>query len=149
MAFDCGDEMVGSSSFVFNGDDSPGFIRITVDGKEIEFDEEALSDRSEYSDYEPFDMEEKWNSEDIVKFGYYDNFAGKTWEFDVENFDINKLSFYYECFDAIFGPADYNCEEHRITLRYDGKEVEEDLNAYSCDYGDFEQEWYMYDDEDQ
>lgn len=61
-------------------------------------------------------MEEKWNSEDIVKIGYYDNLAGKTWEFDVENFDINKLSFYYECFDAIFGPADHNWEEHRITL---------------------------------
>ena len=148
MAFDCGDEMVGGCSFVFNGDDSPGFIRITVDGKEIEFDEEALSDRSEYSDYEPFDMEEKWNSEDIVKFGYYNNLAGKTREFDVENFDINKLSFYYECFDAIFGPADHNWEEHRITLRYDGKEVEEDLEAYSCDCGDFEQVWYMYDDED-
>ena len=148
MAFDFGDEMIGGESFVFNGDDSPGFIRITVDGKEIEFDEEALSDRSEYSDYEPFDMEEKWNSEDIVKFGYYDNLAGKTWEFDVEDFDINKLSFYYQCFDASFGPADYESEEHRITLRYDGKEVEEDLDAYSCDYGDFEQEWYMYDDED-
>lgn len=39
MAFDCGDEMVGSESFVFNSDDAPGFIRITVDGKEIEFDE--------------------------------------------------------------------------------------------------------------
>ena len=148
MAFDCGDEMVGSCSFVFNGDDAPGFIRITVDGKEIEFDEETLSDRSEYSDYEPFDMEEKWNSEDIVKFGYYDNIAGKTWEFDVENFDINKLSFYYECFDAIFAPADHNWEEHRITLRYDGKEVEEDLDAYGCSNGDFEQIWYMYDDED-
>lgn len=49
---------------------------------------------------------------------------------------------------AIFGPADYDIEEHRITLRYDGKEVEEDLDAYSCDCGDFEQEWYMYDDED-
>ena len=93
-------------------------------------------------------MEEKWNSEDIVKFGYYDNIAGKTWEFDVENFDINKLSFYYECFDAIFGPADHNWEEHRITLRYDGKEVEEDLEAYGCSNGDFEQRWYMYDDED-
>ena len=146
VAFDCGDEMVGGESFVFNSDDNPGFIRITVDGKEIEFDEEEL--RSEFSDYEPFDMEEKWNSEDIVKFGYYDNIAGKTWEFDVEDFDINKLSFYYECFDAIFGPADHNWEEHRITLRYDGKEIEEDYNAYSCDNGEFEQVWYLYDDED-
>lgn len=72
-------------SFVFNSDDSPGFIRITVDGKEIKFDEDALSDKSEYSDYEPFDMEEKWNSEDIVKFGYYNNISGKTWEFDVDS----------------------------------------------------------------
>jgi len=148
MGFDCGDEMVGSESFVFNGDDSPGFIRITVDGEEIEFDEEALNDRSKYSDYEPFDMGEKWNNEDIVKFGYYDNLAGKTWEFDVENFDIEKLSFYYECFDASFAPADYECEEHRITLRYDDVEVEEDFDAYSCDNGEFEQEWYLYDNED-
>ncbi|MBQ7791622.1 MAG: hypothetical protein IJ377_04975 [Rikenellaceae bacterium] len=39
-------------------------------------------------------------------------------------------------------------KEHRITLRYDGKEVEEDLDAYGCSNGDFGQEWYMYDDED-
>lgn len=148
MAFDFGDEMLGGESFAFNGDDSPDFISITIDGNEIEFDEDALSDRSKYSDYEPFDMGEKWNSEDIVKFGYYDNIAGKTWEFDVEEFDINKLSFYYKCFDARFSPADYDCEEHRITLRYDGKEVEEDMEAYSCSNGDFVQEWYLYDDED-
>lgn len=148
MAFDADDEMVGGESFVFNGDDSPGFIRITVDGNEIKFDEDDLCDRSKYSDYEPFDMEEKWNSEDIVKFGYYDNLAGRTWEFDVEDFDINKLSFYYQCFDVNFSPADYESEEHRLTLRYDGKEIEEDYNAYSCDNGEFEQEWYMYDDDD-
>ena len=68
MVLDSDDEMVGSESFVFNGDDSPGFIRVTVDGNEIEFDGDDLQDRSKYSDYEPFDMEEKWDSEDIVKF---------------------------------------------------------------------------------
>ena len=82
MALDCDDEMVGGESFVFNGDDSPGFIRITVDGNEIEFDEDALSDRSKDSDYESFDLGTKWDSDDVVKFGYYDNLAGKTWEFD-------------------------------------------------------------------
>ena len=148
MAMDRDDEMVGGESFVFNGDDSPGFIRITVDGNEIEFDEDALSDRSKYSDYESFDLGSKWNSDDVVKFGYYDNLAGKTWEFDVENFDIEKLSFYYQCFDVKFGPADYDCEEHRITLRYAGEEIEEDYNAYSCENGEFEQVWCIYDDED-
>ena len=58
------------------------------------------------------------------------------------------MSFFYKCFDVSFSPADYDCEEHRISLRYDGVEVEEDFNSYDCDYGDFEQEWYMYDDED-
>lgn len=148
MAMDRDDEMVGGESFVFNGDDSPGFIRITVDGNEIEFDEDALSDRSKYSDYESFDLGAKWNSDDVVKFGYYDNLAGKTWEFDVENFDIEKLSFYYQCFDVKFGPADYDCEEHRITLRYAEEEIEEDYDAYSCENGEFEQEWCLYDDED-
>ena len=148
MALDGDDEMVGGESFVFNGDESPDFIRITVDGNEIEFDEDGLSDRSEYSDYEPFDMEEKWNSENVVKFGYYDNIAGKTWEFDVEDFNIEKLSFYYQCFDAKFGPADYDCEEHRITLRYDGEEIAEDYDAYSCDNGEFEQEWCLYDEDE-
>jgi len=148
MALDGDDEMVGGESFVFNGDESPDFIRITVDGNEIEFDEDELSDRSKYSDYEPFNMEEKWDSEGIAKFGYYDNIAGKTWEFDVEDFDIEKLSFYYQCFDVKFGPADYDSEEHRITLRYDEAEIEEDFDAYSCDNGEFEQEWCLYDDED-
>lgn len=148
MALDSDDEMVGSESFVFNGDDSPGFIRVTVDGNEIEFDEDDLKDRCKFSDYEPFDMEEKWDSEDIVKFGYYDNLAGKTWEFDVEDFDIEKLSFYYQCFDVKFGPADYDSEEHRITLCYDGEEIQEDFDAYICDYGEFEQEWCLYDEED-
>lgn len=149
MVFDSDDGMVGSESFAFNGDDSPGFIRVTVDGNEIEFDEDDILDRSKYSDYEPFDMEEKWDSEDIVKFGYYDNLAGKTWEFDVEDFDIEKLSFYYQCFDVKFGPADYDIEERRITLCYDGEEIQEDYDAYSCDCGDFEQEWSRYDDEDE
>lgn len=144
-AFNSNDEMLGES-FVFNSDESPDFIRITVDGKEIDLNDVDID--GDYSDYQKFDMEQQWNNDDIVKFGYYDNIAGKVWEFDVENFDIEKLSFYYECFDVNFAPADYDCEEHRITLRYDGKKIEEDLNAYGCSDGDFEQQWYMYDDDD-
>ena len=146
-AFDSDDEMLGES-FTFNSDESPESVRIYVDGNEIDFDEDDLADRSQYSDYEPFDMEQEWNNDDIVKFGYYDNASCHSWEFEVENFDIEKLSFFYKCFDVSFSPADYDCEEHRISLRYDGVEVEEDFNSYDCDYGDFEQEWYMYDDED-
>ena len=147
-AFDSDDAML--DTFAFNGDDSPNEVRIYIDGEEYDFEDEDPMDviNSKYSDYETFDMEQMWDNEDIVKFGYYDNVASKVWEFDVENFDINKLSFYYECFDASFGPADYECEEHRITLRYDGKEVEEDFDAYGCSDGDFEQEWYLYDYED-
>ena len=144
-AFNSDDEMLGES-FVFNSDETPDFIRITVDGKEIDLNDVDID--GDYSDYQKFDMEQQWNNDDIVKFGYYDNIAGKVWEFDVENFDIEKLSFYYECFDVNFAPADYDCEEHRISLRYDGKEIEEDLNAYGCSDGDFEQQWYMYDDDD-
>ncbi|MBR4886436.1 MAG: WG repeat-containing protein [Muribaculaceae bacterium] len=144
-AFDSNDEMLGES-FVFNSDESPDFIRITVDGKEIDLNDVDID--GDYSDYQKFDMAQQWNNDDIVKFGYYDNIAGKTWEFDVENFDIEKLSFYYECFDVNFAPADYDCEEHRISLRYDGKKIEEDLNAYDCSDGDFEQEWYLYDDDE-
>ena len=59
-------------------------------------------------------------------------------------FTIYIVNFY----STSFGPAGYESEEHRITLRYDGKEVEEDLNAYCCDDGDFEQVWYMYDADD-
>ena len=148
MAFDRDDEMVGGESVLFNGDDFPGFIRITVDGEDIEFDEDALSDRSKYSDYESVDLGVKWNSDDIVKFGYYDNLAGKTWMFDVENFDIEKLNFYFQRFDVKFGLADYDSEEHRITLLYNGEEIEEDYDAYSCDNGEFEQEWCVYEDKE-
>ena len=147
LAFDSDEEMVGDS-YAFNGDSGPDEIRIYVDGNEIEFDVDELLGRSEYSDYEPLDLEEEWDNEDIVQFGYDDNYLIAVWEFEVDNFDINKLKFYYKCFDAIFGPADYDCEEHRITLRYDGKDVEENGADWDCSVGSFEEQWSRYDDED-
>lgn len=65
-AFDGNEEML-DETFAFNGDGGPDYICITVDGKEIEFDEDELADRSKYSDYESFDMEKKWNSEDMLR----------------------------------------------------------------------------------
>lgn len=146
-AFDSEDEML-DSSFTFNSDESPNAVRIFVDDIPVEFDEDELTDRSKYTEYETFDLEAEWNNDDIVKFGYYDNESFHVWEFEVENFDIEKLNFCYKCFDVNFAPADYDCEEHRITLCYNGVEIEEDFNGYDSDYGDFEQEWYLYDDED-
>lgn len=147
LAFDSDEEMVGDS-YAFNGDSGPDEIRIYVDGNEIEFDVDELLGRSEYSDYEPLDLEKEWDNEDIVQFGYDDNYLIAVWEFEVDNFDINKLKFCYKCFDAIFGPADYDCEEHRITLRYDGKDVEENGADWDCSVGSFEEQWSRYDEDD-
>lgn len=141
-AFDSNDEMV-DESFAFNNDEGPNSLHIYVDGKEIEYDEDDFLDGSEYSDYQSFDMEQKWNNDDIVKFGYFDNTVSKVWEFEVENFNIEKLNLYYNCFDACFAPANHNWEEHIIELRYDGNKVEE--CSYDCSDGDFVQRWYLYD----
>ena len=142
VAFDSDEEM--TDSFAFHGVDQ---IRIYVDGEDTGFDDYGL-DGDTHTDYEPFDLEEKWDNEDIVKFGYYENRVETIWEFDVEKFDINKLSFHHQCFDVIFGPADYNCEEDWLTLRYDGQSLEDNIVASNTSDGDFQQEWYMYDDED-
>ena len=147
VAFDSDDEMVGDS-YAFHGDGGPDEIRIYVDGNEIEFDVDELLGRSEYSDYEPLDLEEEWDNEDIVQFGYNDNYLTAVWDFEVDNFDINKLMFYYWCFDVNFGPADYDCEEHHITLRYDGKDVEENGADWDCSVGSFEEQWSRYDEDD-
>ena len=146
-AFDSNDEMM-DESFMFNSDEGPNDVHIYIDGEEVDFEWDEFSERTGYSNYQTFDMEKKWNNDDIVKFGYYDNVATKVWAFEVENFDIEKMSFYYECFDAKFGPADHNWEEHRITLHYDGQEIEEDIESYDCSDGDFVQRWCMWGDDD-
>lgn len=143
-AFDSNDEMAGGESFAFNSDEGPSEVRIYVDGEEVDFDWE--DDFNEYSEYQTFDLEKKWNNDDIVKFGYYDNVATKVWDFDVEKFDIKKLGFYYKCFDVQFTPADHNREEHIITLRYDNQIIEEDAESYQWSGGEFVQRWCMWED---
>lgn len=145
VAFDT-DENIVDESFAFNGDCPPESVRVYVDGIEIDFDEDALGDRGEYSAYQSFDLEQKWDYESPSSFGYYQNRELKVWEFDVENFDIDKLHFYYECFDVIFDWVDYESEEHRITLRYDGKEIDE--TECDSESGSFEQIWSEYDEDD-
>ncbi len=139
-AFDYFDDML-DDTFAFNSDDAPKSICITVDGKEIEFNEEDIYD--DYSSYQPFNLADIWDNENIVKFGYFDNIAKKEWEFTAENFDVRKLCFYYKCFDAQFAPANHDQEEHRISLLYDDKEIEEDFDAYSYSEGEFEQLWCL------
>lgn len=144
-AFDSCDNIL-DESFAFNGDYSPECVRVYVDGKEIDLDEDALEDRSEYSAYQSFDLEQKWDDDILASFGYYQNRELKVWEFDVKNFDIDKLHFYYECFDVIFDWVDYESEEHRITLRYDGKAIEE--TECDSESGSFEQIWSEYDEDE-
>lgn len=141
-AFDSEEDMTDSFAFY-----SVEQIRIFVDGEDIEFDDWGF-DGDTFTDYEPFDLKEKWDNDDIVKFGYYENKVETVWEFDVENFDIEKLRFVHQCFDVTYDPADYNCEEDWLTLHYDGQSLEDNIVASNTSDGDFQQEWSMYDDED-
>ncbi len=142
-AFDSEEDMTDSFAFY-----SVEQIRIFVDGEDFEFDDYGF-DGDTFTDYEPFDLEEKWDNDDIVKFGYYENTVETVWEFDVENFDIEKLGFVHQCFDVTYDPADYNCEEDWLTLHYDGQSLEDNIAISNTSDGDFQQEWSMYDDDDE
>ena len=148
VVFNCDEDM--SESYAFNGDDGPNEIRIYLNGEKIDYDDDVIDEvmgNATESPYQTFDLGKKWEDfEYITKFGYWDNISTIVWEFDVEDFDINKLTFHYECFDAIFELADYNAEEHCINLLYDGKKIEVS-DAGSSD-GDFEECWNLDDDDD-
>ena len=144
VVFNCDEDM--SDSYAFNGcGEGANDIRIYLNGEKIGCDDDMIDElmgNSTESPYQTFDLGKKWEDfEGITKFGYWDNISTIVWEFDVEDFDINKLTFHYECFDAIFELADYNVEEHCINLLYDGKEIEVS-DAGSSD-GDFEECWNL------
>ena len=137
MAFDSEGEMVGCESHCFNGDEGFYNLQVIVDGKSL--DEEVIEDfNNDYSSYEDFNLE--WD-EEVASVGYYENESHRTWEFDVEDFDFGKVVFYYNCYDVKFDEADYSAESHRLVLKYDGKEVEENIEAYECDNGEFTKIW--------
>lgn len=149
VVFNCDEDM--SDSYAFNGCGyGANDIRIYLNGEKIGCDDDMIDElmgNSTESPYQTFDLGKKWEDfEYITKFGYWDNISTIVWEFDVEDFDINKLTFHYECFDAIFELADYNAEEHCINLLYDGKKIEVS-DAGSSD-GDFEECWNLDDDDD-
>ena len=148
VVFNCDEDM--SDSYAFNGDDGPNEIRIYLNGEKIDYDDDVIDEvmgNATESPYQTFDLGKKWEDfEYITKFGYWDNISTIVWVFDVEDFDINKLTFHYECFDAIFELADYNAEEHCINLLYDGKKIE--VSDSGSSDGDFEECWNLDDDDD-
>lgn len=149
VVFNCDEDM--SDSYAFNGcGEGANDIRIYLNGEKIGCDDDMIDElmgNSTESPYQTFDLGKKWEDfEYITKFGYWDNISTIVWEFDVEDFDINKLTFHYECFDAIFELADYNAEEHCINLLYDGKKIE--VSDSGSSDGDFEECWNLDDDDD-
>lgn len=146
-AFDADESMVGDT-YAFNGEDGVESFELNVDGELYDFEDDDPMDvvNSKYSDYKRFDLEAKWDNEDVCSVGYYQNMVLLTWEFDVDNFDIKKLSINYDCYDVCFEPADYETESHILSLSYDGKTIEP--SSVGCSDGDLEQIWSKYDDDD-
>lgn len=146
-AFDADESMVGDT-YAFNGEDGVENFELYVDGELYDFEDDDPMDvvDSKYSDYKKFDLEAKWDNEDVCSVGYYENMALLTWEFDVDKFDVDKLSINYDCYDVYFEPADYETESHILSLSYDGKTIEP--SSVGCSDGDLEQIWSKYDDED-
>lgn len=146
-AFDADESMVGDT-YAFNGEDGVENFELYVDGELYDFEDDDPMDvvDSKYSDYKKFDLEAKWDNEDVCSVGYYENMALLTWEFDVDKFDVDKLSINYDCYDVYFEPADYETESHILSLSYDGKTIKP--SSIGCSDGDLEQIWSKYDDED-
>lgn len=146
-AFDADESMVGDT-YAFNGDGGVENFELYVDGELYDFEDDDPMDvvDSKYSDYKKFDLEAKWDKEEICSVGYYENMALLIWEFDVDSFEVEKLSINYDCYDVCFGPADYETESHILSLTYDGKTIEP--SSVGCSDGDLEQIWSKYDDED-
>lgn len=146
-AFDADESLVGDT-YAFNGEDGVENFELYVDGEPYDFGDDDPMDvvDSKYSDYKKFDLEPKWDNEDICSVGYYENMALLTWEFDVDKFEIEKLSVNYDCYDVCFDPADYETESHILSLSYDGKTIEP--SSVGCSDGDLEQIWSKYDDEE-
>jgi len=146
-AFDADESMVGDT-YAFNGEDGVENFELYIDGELYDFEDDDPMDvvDSKYSDYKKFDLEAKWDNEDVCSVGYYENMALLTWEFDVDKFEVEKLSINYDCYDVCFAPADYETENHILSLTYDGKTIEP--SSVGCSDGDLEQIWSKYDDED-
>lgn len=129
--------------FILDGTEGYDDIRIYVDGQLIDFDDRILEE--EFSEEGIYEKLEQWEDlENLGCVGYHDNNAHRVWEFEVENFDSSKLSLYWECYDLYF--ESYESEDRQLELRYDGDYVQENIDAYDCDEGDFIHIWPSDDD---
>lgn len=141
------DECPIGDTFAFN-DACEGFnsIKIYVDGQLLETEDDEIELESEYSDYQSHKL--NWDVDEIIySVGYYENTVSRVWEFEVENFDLEKLTKKWTCYDVSY--SDYEAENHHLTLLYDGQELEEDLEGYGSENDGYEQIWSMDDDEDE
>lgn len=141
------DECPIGDTFAFN-DACEGFnsIKIYVDGQLLETEDDEIELKSKYSDYQSHKL--NWDVDEIIySVGYYENTVSRVWEFEVENFDLEKLTEKWTCYDVSY--ADYEAENHHLTLLYDGQELEEDLEGYGSENDGYEQIWSMDDDEDE
>lgn len=141
------DECPIGDTFAFN-DACEGFnsIRIYVDGQLLETEDDEIELKSKYSDYQSHKL--NWDVDEIIySVGYYENTVSRVWEFEVENFDLEKLTEKWTCYDVSY--ADYEAENHHLTLMYNGQELEEDLEGYGSENDGYEQIWSMDDDEDE
>lgn len=145
QAHDADDGFIGDS-YAYNGDSGIDNLEIYVDDEPL--DDDILEDyNTEYTDYKKEVLSWDGEEEEVAFFGYVCCEQHHVYEFETENFDFNKLVFKYDCYDVIFEEADYSAEEHRVSVLYDGNELE-NLQEHNGD-GDFEQEWARYDDEDE
>ena len=82
----------------------------------------------------------------MASVGYYHNMALLMWEFDVEDFDVDKLIVNYDCYDVCHDSGDYETESHIVSLSYDGKTI--DPYSSECRNGYLETIWSREDDDD-
>ena len=148
-AFDQDESPIGDT--IAFDDACAGFksIKIYVDGTLYVEKDGEIELESEYSDYQSYNLgpELVWDVDEIIySVGYYENTVCRVWEFEVESFDLEKLTKKWTCYDVSY--SDYEAENHHLTLLYDGLELEEDLewDEFVKNHG-YVQIWPMDDDD--
>ena len=141
------EDMFGDS-YAFNGDCGISELEVYINDEQISDDAlEKLEDNTRYTDYEKVKLNWEEEEDEVAFFGYICGEQRHEYEFETEDFDVNKLVFLYRCYDVCFEDADYSAEEHCVSVLYDGVELENLVD--SCGGGNWEQIWSRYDDEDE
>ena len=126
--------------FILDGTDGYDEMKIYVDGGLIDFDEAILEE--EFSEEGVYEKLEEWEGLDnLGHVGYHDNIVHRVWEFEVEDFDLSKLSLHWECYDMCFALSDYEEEDRLLVLRYDDEYLPENTDEYEYEEGDFVDIW--------